>query len=551
MSNMNEISSIFKRILAGDYNEADIEELRKSFNLSGNVLQSLSQNGKFNTNIGQILGGEVHLGDKIYQGADAEAIRKILQDTFQSLQVQPLTAGIPENLPRSGVVQFVGREQELETLHQQLQQTEKSTVTAVVGMGGVGKTELVVQYALQYKQHYLGGICWLQARGVDIGTQLVQFARSRLQLNPSEELDLSAQVGFCWAHWPLGEVLLIIDDVTDYNSIKFYLPPAEPRFRVLITTRLKLGKSVRQFEIEVFNEFHALELLGSLAGKERIDSELDRSRRLCEWLGYLPLGLELVGRYLDRKPDLSIAEMQKRLEKKRLEERSLQKADADMTRPLGVSAAFNLSWDTLDNSTKQLACLLSLFAAAPIPWKLVEQIAVEEDPDDLEEMRDDNLINLHLLQRKAEGNYQLHQLIREFLCERQLDNKNTDEQKQKFCEVIGAVTRQFPESPTRKFLLHIAPTIPHVAEVAANLTEYLSNEDLVNPFEGLGRFYENQGFYSQAERWYEQGCLKTKERFDNNHLENARSLSNLASIYQTQGRYEEAETLFTQALNIR
>jgi hypothetical protein len=36
--------------------------------------------------------------------------------------------------------------------------------------------------------------------------------------------------------------------------------------------------------------------------------------QLCEWLGYLPLGLELVGQYLTKDPDLSLAEV---LERKR------------------------------------------------------------------------------------------------------------------------------------------------------------------------------------------------------------------------------------------
>ncbi|BAZ20573.1 hypothetical protein NIES4073_14490 [Kalymmatonema gypsitolerans NIES-4073] len=63
---------------------------------------------------------------------------------------------------------------------------------------------------------------------------------------------------------------------------------------------------------------------------------------------------------------------------------------------------------------KQLACLLSLFASAPIPWQLVEQCLRNVDAEELEESRDDKLINLHLLQRKEKGIYQLHPLLREF-----------------------------------------------------------------------------------------------------------------------------------------
>ena len=52
-------------------------------------------------------------------------------------------------------------------------------------MGGVGKTELAIQYSLLNLQlnTYPGGICWLRSREADIGSQIVNFARTDLDLN--------------------------------------------------------------------------------------------------------------------------------------------------------------------------------------------------------------------------------------------------------------------------------------------------------------------------------------------------------------------------------
>ena len=165
--------------------------------------------------------------------------------------------GIPQNLPWTGAKHFVGREEAMDTLHQQLQGTERVTITSITGMGGIGKTELALQYAhyrLQ-QQTYPGGVCWLQARGVDVGIEIIKFAKSQLNLNPPEDYDLETQISYCWRNWQQGEVLVIFDDVVDYKEIADFLPPRKPRFKVLITTRHQwLGESFYKLELKVLSE---------------------------------------------------------------------------------------------------------------------------------------------------------------------------------------------------------------------------------------------------------------------------------------------------------
>ena len=80
MPNSDELIAIVDRILNGSRDESEVAQLRQWLKVSGSTLQFVSQDGKFNTNIGQVQGGEIHIGDRIYQ-FDLEALRELLQPT--------------------------------------------------------------------------------------------------------------------------------------------------------------------------------------------------------------------------------------------------------------------------------------------------------------------------------------------------------------------------------------------------------------------------------------------------------------------------------------
>lgn len=85
------------------------------------------------------------------QGVTAETINaKIDQSVNKAVihQAPKSNQPIPSNV-RQGSKNFVGREEELEDIHAKLQEGQGVIACAVEGMGGVGKTELALQYATQ------------------------------------------------------------------------------------------------------------------------------------------------------------------------------------------------------------------------------------------------------------------------------------------------------------------------------------------------------------------------------------------------------------------
>jgi predicted HTH transcriptional regulator/tetratricopeptide (TPR) repeat protein len=470
-----------------------------------------------------------------------------------NLKARFVSTSIPQNLPRSGVVNFVGRDEKLKQLHTQLQQTDRITITSIVGMGGVGKTELALQYGIDQLQQgqYSAGICWLRARDREIATELVTFAQIHLGLNIPEQLGIDDQVRFCWQQWPDGEALIILDDVTDYHSIESYLPPADTRFKLLITTRLDLGRSVQKIAIEELDEDASIALLESLVGKERIRTQIVDAQTLCQWVGYLPLALELLGRFLTRKLDWSIDRLLKSLQEKQLESKALLEPESGMTSQSGIIAALELSWRELNEPEQELACVLSMFATTPIPWSLVESCLLDIEPDDLEETRDNGLVARSLLKRIGEGTYLLHQLVQEyFRIKLQQRNDQGQSIKISFWQVMVGIAQTIDEASTIDRIERVREIIPHLEEGIRAWVDSITNRDLIWPFVGVGRFYIGQANYRFAEPWFRECLVVTRSKLGGEHPDVARSLNNLAELYRTQGRYAEAEPLYLEAMEM-
>ncbi len=436
-------------------------------------------------------------------------------------------------------------------------------------MGGVGKTELAIQYALRYYDDYSGGICWLNVRDTNLAAEIIQFVQQMGLKVPQKDvqenaLTLEQQIAWCWQNWqpPEGLVLVILDDVTEYKDIKKLLPRTDnQRFKLLITTRQRrLDTNLVDIPLDVLSEDEALSLLKSILGEEdsRIEDELQTAKDLCKWLGYLPLGLELVGRYLVEDADLSIAEMLEELQDERLENEAINPESEDLenteiTAKLGIKAAFNLTWEKLDDKTREVGELLSLFNPSAIGWNYVESVSesLNWKKTDVRKAKK-QLYGRNLIKKleKEEASYQIHPLIREFLQVKLKASPQIDELKQAFTSTFIEIAQTIPQSATLEFINSVKNAIPHLKEVAENHLDVVSDENLYWAFVGIGRFYQEQGLYTLAQPWYEQ-CLSTvRKRFGENHPDTASSLSHLANLYSSQGKYEEAEPLYIQALEL-
>ncbi|MEH2295532.1 tetratricopeptide repeat protein [Nostoc sp.] len=302
-------------------------------------------------------------------------------------------------------------------------------------------------------------------------------------------------------------------------------------------------------ELDILKPLAAMKLLKSLVVRERLQEEAWIARRICKFLGYLPLALELVGRYLNKMPDLSLETLLKRLEKKRLEPESVVNGNSLMDYESGLAEAFELSWEHLDENAQNFGCLLSLCALADIP------LSVETIEDDKKQQLDEkaiaDLLELHLLEPKSKEIYRLNPLIRQLFQIKLDKSSEADETKTKFAAMMLEVAKLIPQQPNPEDILNLTPHIPHITEVAIHLSQYLSDENLITLFTKLAWFYQGQELYQQAESWLQQCVELTQNRLGLEHSDVAANLNNLAGLYESTGRYSEAEPLYQQALELR
>ena len=282
------------------------------------------------------------------------------------------------------MAQFLGRERDLLELHGLLRGKVALTTVAIVGMAGVGKTELAFQYGKAHQADYGGGVLRFEAQR--FGIELVHELQTQLKVPDFDRFSkLEDQVACAWKEFREvcggGSALIIIDDVTDYRQqVKPYLPPTdeESPFQFLLTSRTEWG-GIPSLSLSQLGLGAAVDLLGHWAERQWSGEEKARAAGLCERLGCLPLAIVLVGSWIgwEPQPERDLALAIDSLERRGLESPALEPnpLTVDRVAERGMNAALQLSWDQLGRwnpEAQMLARVLTLFAPGALAWEWVE-----------------------------------------------------------------------------------------------------------------------------------------------------------------------------------
>lgn len=201
----------------------------------------------------------------------------------------------------SPIGHFVGRGQELDRIHKELQYDGSRKTVVVHGLGGMGKTQLALAYSQRHKDEY-SAVLWVNAKDVDTLKQGYMAVARRIYhedpslvhlkaIDASNDLEEAAEAVKGWLSSAGNDQWLVIYDNYDTPKlpgrnepgtfdIRPFLPEAD-QGAILITTRssqLQLGRSVAVRKLRDIE--HSLEILSHASGRYGLRNGRRRSLNL-------------------------------------------------------------------------------------------------------------------------------------------------------------------------------------------------------------------------------------------------------------------------------
>lgn len=510
---------------------------------------------------------------------------------------------------------FTGREEVLHQLAQFLSPAIPSTPTlthrtalvqtqALTGLGGIGKTQIAVEYAYRSREqgHYTHTL-WINAASEEaIITSFITLAEALPDFpakNETEQRKLVAAVKRwleqCQQHW-----LLIFDNVDDISFLQDYLPQ-QGNGSILLTTRVNaVGSLATSIEVEAMSFMEGTHLL--LHRTQRLvqssDEEINEAGNIVVALDHFPLSLDQAGAYID-ETGCSFRDYLQIYQKHR-QELLARRGKQATGYPDSVATTWSLSFQKIEQANPAAAELLRLCAMlAPdhIPEELIKNGAphwphlLQQAAMDLftfNRMLED-LLTFSLVRRLAEDHLlSIHRLVQVV----QRDAMKPEEQAHWAERVVRAVHGAFPRDPKNEVaswpqcLLYLEQAqtcdtliqqyqilLPEGIDLLNRAAIYLREHALYtlaeslfqraqrireqqvgpenDPLYGLAVLYSEQGQYKEAEALYLRVLQLWELQRGAEHPQLAYPLNNLARIYGKQAKYGEAEALCQRALQIR
>ncbi|MDA0633230.1 FxSxx-COOH system tetratricopeptide repeat protein [Nonomuraea sp. MCN248] len=491
---------------------------------------------------------------------------------------------------------FTGREKLLDQLRASIISTTKAAVLpqALQGLGGVGKTQLAIEYAWRYRDAY-DLVWWVPADQPMLVPSTLAALAEDLRLRSANSVGIEeAAAGVRDALQrgePIERWLLIFDNADEPEDIRDFIPEGGPG-HVLITSRNSRWSSVAEtVPVDVFSTEESVAFL-----RKRLHKEVPRkeAEHLANELGDLPLALEQAAA-LQTETGMSTQEY---VEQLALQTRELLDLGKSTEYPLSMTAAWQLSVNEIEHRLPEAALLLrclAFFGPDPIPRAVfrrgsksgVKQLSsVLANPVLLARAFGElNRFALVKIEQEADT-VQIHRLVQALLRD-SIDPSKREDIRHEVHQLLAGGAPADPEETTN--WPHFADLIPHVRPAgitrcadhqvqafAINVIRYLfrvanytsartfaeeflahwtatygeKDENVLRLRRHLGNVLWQSGAFDESRALNEETFDYMREVFGERHEETLRIKLTFAANLRARGLFKEAFDQDTQSLEL-
>ena len=429
------------------------------------------------------------------------------------------------------------------------------TVQYLSGKGGIGKTQIALEYAFRHINAYTN-IFWVNAETETRLLESYQIIADTMQLSQTNIADLNdATVLQLVTRWmeTSERWLCVYDNVEDIPAHCIWWPKII-RGNILITTQkdlLPVGNRIKVAEFSLADAVSFLETRTKLTDPENMEKVAVR-------LGCLPLALEQAAAYITVNPDTGFAEYADYLDQYGLD--VLEETENVMQYDKSVTATMKIAMNQIESgAAMQLLYLCAYLSAEHIETglfaeykELLPTLLQKSISNKLSENKVWRELSRYSLLEPQEdqSGYSIHRLLQAVIRR----HIGTDQQWLRCCLAVFSTAFDFQygnvqsHQKFKRLLPHIEAFLGHAAVCFTQEAEQIELARLYTKG-GLGQ--NHLGNFQQALQWHQNALAILENVLGPDHIDTAVSYTNLAEVYNNQANYTQALLWYEKALAIR
>lgn len=458
-----------------------------------------------------------------------------------------IVSNISEKYNRN--INFAGRENILDNITEILNSGKSTVITqAIIGLGGIGKTQLAIEYAYRSIGKYKV-IWWINAdTPALLANEYSNLAKKLGYIDNRLDQEALIKLTKEWLEQN-NNWLLIFDNASEALYLSEYIPQISTGHVIITSRNTNWSEIAKEIPIEVFGEDEAVNFILNRTGQKDIEA----ARELAEKLGYLPLALEQAAAYMKSRGKSILQYMELfRMYKIRL----FAKSDKPLSYNDTVATTWQISFENINNTFPASLDILNFLAflyPTDIPLELIKKSVsflsneykkLLLDPLELDEAI--RILYKYSLISITNDTISIHRLVQSVI-----KGNLSEEDRKKWIDIsFKTLNKEFVfDREISSEIYQVSKIFPHSQQVLNHLKEYniLSN-DIIDFAIRIGLFLYEKALYSEALQCVEEVLKISRDIEDKEKIVDMENFIGQMNI--TLGDYKSGIEYFSKVLDM-